>query len=94
MVVLVRFGQFLRVLYRDGSLHHEDLSAARGAQLLPVLVLAAVLALEVILVDRFEVLIDWIPLAIGATSLLGALWAVERARAAVLRRRRESGESG
>ena len=41
--VLVCFWRFLRVLYRDGRLHNEDLSATRSAQLLPVLVLAAVL---------------------------------------------------
>ena len=41
--VLVCFWRFLRVLYRDGRLHSEDFSATRSAQLLPVLVLAAVL---------------------------------------------------
>lgn len=91
--VLVRFWRFIRVLYRDGSLHNEDLHAARSAQLLPVCVLAAVLAAEVILVDRFDALTEWIPLLIGVTALLGALWAVERARAAVLKKRRGHGNS-
>lgn len=91
--VLVCFWRFLRVLYRDGRLHSEDFRAARGAQLLPVLVLAAVLAVEVILIDRYPALTEWIPLLIGVTALLGALWAVERARAAVLRKRREFGDS-
>lgn len=90
--VLVCFWRFLRVLYRDGRLHQEDLIAARRAQLLPVLVLATVLAVEVILIDRFRALTEWIPLLIGVTALLGALWAVERARAAVLRKRREFGD--
>lgn len=91
--VLVCFWRFLRVLYRDGRLHSEDFSAARSAQLMPVLVLAAVLAVEVILIDRFQALTEWIPLLIGMTALLGALWAVERARAAVLKNRREFGDS-
>ena len=91
--VLVCFWRFLRVLYRDGRLHSEDFSAARSAQLMPVLVLAAVLAVEVILIDRFQALTEWIPLLIGMTALLGALWAVERARAAVLKKRRVFGDS-
>ncbi|UOR00407.1 hypothetical protein MUN77_09500 [Leucobacter allii] len=93
-VVLVCFLRFLRVLYRDGRLHAAELRAARGAQLPPLLILAAVLGVEILVVDRFPALVDWIPSIISVTALLGAVLVVERARSAVLAHRRRDGEPG
>ncbi len=92
VLVLWRFFVFLRLLYREGTMYPDDLRAARGAQLLPLLMTAAVLALEIVLIERFPALTEWIPLIVGVTALAGALVAVQRTRIAILQRRAETGE--
>lgn len=49
------------------------------------------LLVEILLIERFEALTEWIPGIIAATALAGAILAAERARVAVLKHRARLG---
>lgn len=86
--VIVSLLRYLKVLYSDGKLHYEDRMAARSAMLLPVILLTALVALIVVIVDQVPPLMAYLPLAIGTSAVIAMVWALERARRAVLKRQR------
>lgn len=86
-VALVRY---LRVLFASGTIDPAELRSARSAMLVPALVTAAALGAVVLATDVLPAIIPWLPLALGVSTLLGAVWALERGVRAIRATRAEA----
>ncbi|MFT0138827.1 hypothetical protein ACEK07_22050 [Alcanivoracaceae bacterium MT1] len=90
LVFFVFFMRLLRVVYVRGKPDPDAISTVWSAALVPATLTAAALITEMLLVKVYPVWGRWIVLGQALTALGGAIWAMERGRHQVLRRRMKS----